>query len=62
MKGKKYLGGVVYTFDLRTQEEETGRHLELEVHLVYRVNYKTARATQKNPVSKKVRKHFVFLS
>jgi hypothetical protein len=44
---------VVQTFDSNTWETEAGRSLEFEPSLVYRVSSMTARATQRNPVSKK---------
>ena len=43
---------VVQTFDSNTWETEAGRSLEFEPSLVYRVSSMTARATQRNPVSK----------
>ena len=46
---------VVYTFNLSTQEAETGRSLssEFKVSLVYEASSRTARATERNPASKK---------
>jgi hypothetical protein len=45
---------VAHAFDPSTQEEEAGRRIsEFEASLVYRVSSRTARATQRNPVSKK---------
>jgi hypothetical protein len=41
---------VVYTFNLSTQEVETGRS-EFEFSLVYRASFRTARATQREPLS-----------
>jgi hypothetical protein len=41
---------VVHTFNPSTREAEAG---ELETSLIYKVSSRTARATQKNPVSKK---------
>ena len=45
---------VVYTFNLSTQEAETGRPLssEFKVSLVYEESSRTARATERNPASK----------
>jgi hypothetical protein len=42
---------VAHAFNLSTQEAEAGR-FEFEASLVYRVSSRTARATQRNPVSK----------
>jgi hypothetical protein len=39
------------SFSLNTQEAEVGRSLDFEWNLVYRVSSRTARATQRNPVS-----------
>ena len=36
-----------------TQKVEAGRSLEFEANLVYRVSPRIAKATQRNPVSKK---------
>jgi hypothetical protein len=47
---------VVHTFNPSTWEAEAGGSLEFEASLVYRVSSRTARATQKNPVSKKKKK------
>jgi hypothetical protein len=43
---------VVHTFNPSTWEAETGGS-EFETSLVYRVSSRTARATQRNPISKK---------
>ena len=44
---------VVQAFNHSTQEAEASNRCEFEASLVYRVNYKTARAiTQRNPISK----------
>jgi hypothetical protein len=43
---------VVHAFNPSTQEAEAGGSLEFEASLVYRVSSRTARATQRNPVSK----------
>jgi hypothetical protein len=40
---------VLHAFNPSTWEAEAGRS-EFEANLVYRVNYRTARATQRNPV------------
>ena len=36
----------------RQRQAETGRSLEFEASLVYRVNSRTSKATQRDPVSK----------
>ena len=41
---------VVHAFNPSTWGTETGRSLEFEASLVYRASFKTARATQRNPV------------
>ena len=41
---------VVHTFNPSTQEAEAGGY-EFEISLVYRVNFRTPRTTQRNPVS-----------
>jgi hypothetical protein len=48
------LGIVAHTFNPSTWEAEAGESLssEFEASLVYRVSYRTARAIQRNPVSK----------
>jgi hypothetical protein len=43
----------VHAFNPNTWEAEAGGSLEFEASLVYRVSSRTARATQRNPVSKK---------
>jgi hypothetical protein len=43
---------VAYAFNPSTQEAEADRSLEFEASLVYGVSSRTARATQRNPVSK----------
>jgi hypothetical protein len=46
-------GAVAHAFDASTQEAEAKADLcEFEASLVYRVSSKTARGTQRNPVSK----------
>jgi hypothetical protein len=47
---------VVPAFNPNTWEAEAGRFLMFEASLVYRVSSRTARATQRNPVSKKQNK------
>jgi hypothetical protein len=44
---------VAHTFKPGTWEAEAGRFLNSRPSLVYRVSSRTARATQRNPVSKK---------
>jgi hypothetical protein len=44
---------VAHAFNPSTQEAEAG---EFKASLVYRVSSRTARATQRNPVSKKTKK------
>jgi hypothetical protein len=46
------LGVVAHAFDPSTWGAEAGRSLEIEASLVYRVSSRTARATQRNRVSK----------
>jgi hypothetical protein len=46
---------VAYTFNLSTWEAEVGRFLIFKASLVYRVSSRTARAIQRNPVSKKLK-------
>jgi hypothetical protein len=48
---------VAHAFNPSTREAEAGGYLEFEASLVYRVSSKTARATQKNPVSKNKNKN-----
>jgi hypothetical protein len=44
---------VTHAFNPSTQEADRGRRIsEFEASLVYRVSSRTARATQRNPVSK----------
>lgn len=45
-------GMVVYVFNPNTWKTDAGRSLEFKARLVYRVNYRTARAAQRNRVSK----------
>jgi hypothetical protein len=47
---------MVHAFNPSTWEAEAGRFLEFEASLVYRVSFRTARATQRNPVLKKAKK------
>ena len=44
---------VAHTFNPSTWEAEAGGSLEFEASLVYKVSSRTARAIQRNPVSKK---------
>jgi hypothetical protein len=46
---------MVHTFNPSTWESEAGK-FEFKARLVYRVSSRTARATQKNPVSKNQKK------
>jgi hypothetical protein len=48
--------GVTHAFNPSTWEAEAGRFFEFEASLVYRVSSRTARAIQRNPVSKKTKK------
>jgi hypothetical protein len=43
---------VAHTFNPSTWEAEAGRYSEFKANLVYRVSSRTARAAQRNPVSK----------
>jgi hypothetical protein len=45
-------GMVAQAFNPSTQEAEAGRFLSSRPSLVYKVSSRTARATQRNPVSK----------
>jgi hypothetical protein len=47
---------VVLAFNPSTWEAEAGGFLSLKASLVYRVSSRTARATQRNPVSKNQKK------
>jgi hypothetical protein len=49
-KSKSGCGGA--NFNPSTLEAEAGRFLSFEASLVYKVSSRTARATQRNPVSK----------
>jgi hypothetical protein len=49
---QKQPGVVAHTFNPSTREAEIGWISEFEASLVYRVSSRTARATQRNPVSK----------
>jgi hypothetical protein len=44
---------MTHTFNPSTWEAEAGGFFEFKASLVYRVSSRTARATQRNPVSKK---------
>jgi hypothetical protein len=50
---------VAHAFNPSTWEAETGRISEFEASLVYKVSSRTARATQRNPVSKNKQKKIV---
>jgi hypothetical protein len=55
---KKYFSQalLVHTLNSSTWEAEAGRQIfEFETSLVYRVSVRTARAIQRNPVSKKTK-------
>jgi hypothetical protein len=52
LKKKKKLGMVAHTFNLSTQEAEAGGITEFQVKPVYRVSSRTAKATQRIPLSK----------
>ena len=47
------LGIVVHAFNRSTWEAEADGSLSSEASLVYRTSFRTARATQRNPVSNK---------
>jgi hypothetical protein len=47
---------VAHTFNPSTPEVKAGGYLEFETNLVYKVSSRTARATQRNPVSKNKKK------
>jgi hypothetical protein len=49
-------GVVAHAFNPSTWEAEAGEFLSSGLALVYRVSSRTARATQRNPVSKKKKK------
>ena len=51
-RNKNKLGVVAHTFYPSTQEAEAGRFLSSRPSLVYKVSFRTARAMQRNPVSK----------
>jgi hypothetical protein len=46
----------MHAFKPSTQEAEAGRSLEFEPSLVYRVNSRTTKVTQRNPVLKNQKK------
>jgi hypothetical protein len=54
-------GVVAHAFNPSTWEAEAGGFLEFEASLVYRVSSRTAKATQRNPVSKKAKKKKKFI-
>ena len=47
---------VAHAFNPSTREAEAGGSLEFEASLVYKVSSRTARAIQRNPVSKNQKK------
>jgi hypothetical protein len=47
---------MVLTFNSCTQKAGTGRSLEFEASLIYKMSFRTAMATQRNPVLKNRRK------
>jgi hypothetical protein len=49
-------GVVAHAFNPSTREAEAGGSLEFEASLVYKVSSRTARAIQRNPVSKNQKK------
>jgi hypothetical protein len=49
-------GVVAHAFNPSTREAEAGGFLEFEASLVYKVSSRTARAIQRNPVSKNQKK------
>jgi hypothetical protein len=51
-KAKTEPGVVAHAFNPSTREAEAGNISEFEASLVYKVSSRTARAIQKNPVSK----------
>jgi hypothetical protein len=53
---------VAHAFNPSTWEAEAGGFLSLRPALVYKVSSRTARATQRNPVSKNKKKKIVFLT
>jgi hypothetical protein len=50
---------VAHTFNSGTREAEMQADFEFESSLVYRVSSRTAKATQRNPVSKKKKKRII---
>jgi hypothetical protein len=56
LEGSLKPGVVAHTFNPSTWEAEAGGSLEFEASLVYKVSSRTARAIQRNPVSKKTKK------
>ena len=46
---------VVHAFNPSSQEGRSRQISEFEASLVYKVSFRTARATQRNPVSKKIK-------
>jgi hypothetical protein len=51
-RGRVKLGVVVHVFKSQHSEAEAGEFLSSKASLVYRVSSRTARAIQRNPVSK----------
>jgi hypothetical protein len=54
-KSKPVPGVVAHAFDPSTREADAGGFLEFEASLNYKVSSRTARAIQRNPVSKNQR-------
>jgi hypothetical protein len=52
LKKMRKPGVVAHAFNPSTREAEAGESLEFEASLVYKVSSRTARAIQRNPVSK----------
>jgi hypothetical protein len=53
-------GVVAHPFNPSTLEVEAGGFLSSEANLVYKVSSRTARAIQRNPVSKKKKKKIAY--
>jgi hypothetical protein len=54
-------GVVAHAFNPSTQEAEAGGFLSSEASLVYKMSSRTARATQRNPVSKNQKKKTLYI-